>query len=296
MNTLVQTLEPKLRSVLGAEINFTTMLDPHLGLIEADPDQLEQALMHLVVNAREAMPTGGHLTIETRNVELDHRDAPTPAGVRPGAYVRVAVRDTGCGMDAATQAQMFEPFFTTKPVGQGTGLSLAMVYGIITQSGGYLEVASTVDQGTTVTLSLPRLQPDVQQPTVESGSLRLPRGTETILLVEAEIQGRTLTRRLLDACGYTVLDAGTGEDALEIIEHAGQPVHLLVTDVVLPDMRGPQLAAQVRARDAAVQLLYMASTPEEADVQGLGDAGVAVLQKPITPVVLVRKVQEVLTR
>jgi len=294
LNTLVRALEPKLRPLLRAEVVLTTILDPHLEVIEADPYQLEQALIHLVVNAQEAMPTGGHLIIETRNVELDQRDAQTHTGGRPGSYVLVTVHDMGCGMDAATQARMFEPFFTTKPVGQGTGLSLAMVYGTITQSGGHIAVASVVGQGTTVAVYLPRLQSDVQRPTVESGTLWLPRGTETILLVEAEPRGRLEARRILEVCGYTVLGAGIGEEALELVEYAGQPVHILVTDIVLPRMSGPQLAAQVTAKYAGVKLLYMAGTLEEADVQGLGAAGGAVVQKPIPPALLARKVREIL--
>ena len=292
LNTLIGTLATRLRSLLGTDIDLTTILDPHLGWVEADPQQIEQAIMHLVVNAREAMPTGGHLTIETRNVELDRCEAQPHRGVRPDPYVLVAVRDTGCGMDATTQTQMFEPFFTTKPVGQGTGLNLATVYGTITQSGGHLEVSSTVGQGTTVTFYLPCLQPDVQLPPVESGTLRLPHGTETIVLVTVEPGGRTWARRTLEACGYAVLDANTGKDALELIEHSGQPVHVLVTEVVLPGMTGPQLAAQVTARYAAVKLLYIADSLEEADAQGLGTRGVVILQKPVTPALLAQQVRE----
>jgi two-component system cell cycle sensor histidine kinase/response regulator CckA len=294
LHTLMVELDTRLRHLLGPEIALTKLLDPRLGWVAADPRQLEQALVYLVVNARESMPLGGHLTIEMRNVELDQSYART-RGVRAGPYVLLAVSDTGCGMDAATQAQMFEPFFTTKPAGQGIGLSLAIVQGIVTHNGGHIDVTSAVEQGTTITLYLPRLPHDIQRPTVESGTLRLPRGTETIVLVEAEPRGRTWSRRTLEACGYTVLDASTGAEALRLVEQSARRVHLLVTEVDIPYMSGRQLAAHVTARYAGIPCLYIVDALDEADLHYHQEAEeIAVLHKPFTPAALVQKVREVL--
>jgi CheY-like chemotaxis protein len=251
--------------------------------------------MELAVNARDAMPTGGHLTLETRNVELDSHDALPEAERSAGPYVLLAVRDTGCGMDAVTQAQIFEPFFTTKPVGQGTGLGLAMVYGIITQSGGHIEVTSAVGRGTTFRIYLPRLPHDVPRPVVESGTLRLPRGTETIVLVEPEPRVRAWARRTLEACGYTVLEAGTEEEARRLVRQSRRFVHLLVTAVDVPRTSGRQRAAQGTVRGTNLKRLYLVDEGDDAGLrQRHGEGGVAVLQKPFTPAALAQKVREVL--
>lgn len=296
LNLLVSESEKMLRRLIGEDVDMTAILDPLLGRVKADPGQIEQVIMNLVVNARDAMPTGGALTIETRNVErgplrpADHSDD------APGPCVLLAVTDTGCGMDAATKAHIFEPFFTTKEAGKGTGLGLATVYGIVNQSGGLIQVDSEPGRGSTFKVYLPRLtEKESQSAQLRSGLPANPRGAETVLVAEDEEAIRGLVRLALQSHGYTVLEASDGEEALRIgLEHPG-PVHLLLTDVVMPKMSGRQLADILTAARPEIKVLYVSGYTDDAVVRhGVLESGTPFLQKPFTPVVLTRKMREVL--
>jgi CheY-like chemotaxis protein len=252
--------------------------------------------MNLVVNARDAMATGGKLTLETANVELDETHAREHAGVSPGPHVMLAVSDTGVGMDPATQARIFEPFFTTKGVGKGTGLGLSTVFGIVKQSGGHIWFYSEVGKGTTFKIYFPRAAEAKGESSARAVSLA-PSGSETILLVEDEDQVRNVARTILQRRGYEVLEARNGVDALRVCEaHAG-PIHLVVTDVVMPEMGGRELGERVAVLHPAAKVLYMSGYTDDAIVrQGVLDEGAPFLQKPLTPAALVKKVREVLDR
>lgn len=295
-NTLVRNLEKMLRRLIGEDIDLRTSLASDAGHVKADPGQLEQAIVNLCVNARDAMPQGGKLTIETRNIELDKIYAAKHPDVRPGHYVLLAVTDTGCGMDAATKARVFEPFFTTKESGKGTGLGLAMVFGFVKQSGGHVAVYSELGQGTTFKLYLPWIRSTVTS--AKSGTLAavLPRGTETILLVEDEDAVRALGRYALQMCGYTLLEADAGRAAVQVAESHTGAIHLLVTDVVMPGgMGGRQVAEAVTARRPGTRVLYTSGYTDDAVVRhGVLEEGTHFLQKPFTPIALARKVREIL--
>jgi two-component system, cell cycle sensor histidine kinase and response regulator CckA len=267
-----------------------------LSPVEADPSQLEQVLMNLVVNARDAMPRGGRLTLETANIELDQASARSHPGARPGAYVMLAVSDNGIGMDAETQARLFEPFFTTKGPGKGTGLGLATVYGIVKQSGGSIWVYSEVGQGTTFKIYLPRVQGRAENAEPICVKVAPARSSETVLLVEDEEAVRHLAREVLQSHGYTVLEARHPGEALRFgSEHPG-PIHLLLTDVVMPQMGGREVASRLAPRRPEMQVLFMSGYTDEAIVhQGVLDAGTAFLQKPFSVTGLVQKVREVLS-
>ena len=295
LNDVVSGIDRMLRRLIGEDIEVATLLPDGLGSIRADPNQLEQVLMNLVVNARDAMPTGGKLTIETANVELGDEHAREHSGVLPGPYVMLAVSDTGSGMDKVTVAQIFEPFFTTKEVGKGTGLGLSMVFGIVKQSGGHVWVYSEVDQGTTFKIFLPQTN---EVPTPASakqvGSLL---GTETILLAEDDEQVRNLLLAVLRRLGYRVLAAKNAAEALALSEAHPEGFNLLLTDVVMPKMSGTELAKRLSAKHPELKVVYMSGYTDEAVFQhGLIDAGVSFLQKPITPELLGRRLREVLTR
>ncbi len=295
LNAVVTTMGRILQRLIGEDIELVTGLDPALGRVNADPGQLEQVLLNLAVNARDAMPQGGRLTLETANVELDEADARWHAGVASGRYVRLAVRDTGIGMDAATQSHLFEPFFTTKELGQGTGLGLATVYGIVRQSGGHITVDSTPGRGTAFTIYLPRLGEGVEaaEPVVAPAKPR--KGSETVLLVEDEAGVRGVAQEILRSTGYIVLAASDGHEALRIsIQHEG-PIHLLLTDVVMPGLSGPALVSRLASRRPKMRVMYMSGYTEDTIVQhGLPNPGMVFLQKPFTPEVLTRKVRELL--
>ena len=250
--------------------------------------------MNLAINARDAMHDGGRLTLETQNVELDDAYARAHVAVQPGPYVMLAVSDTGSGMDQETLGHLFEPFFTTKGPGQGTGLGLATVYGIVKQSGGNIWVYSEVGQGTTFKVYLPRVDAplDSATPLKPSASLR---GTETILLVEDERGVRLLARRVLEGNGYAVLEAAEGLTAIELVRHHEGPIHLLVTDVVMPHMSGRAVADAVTSLRPTVKVLYLSGYTANAIVhRGVLDPGTPFLEKPFTPGTLVAKVREVL--
>jgi PAS domain S-box-containing protein len=295
LNEIAVGIEKLLRRVIGEDVELSLVLAPDVGLTLADRGQIEQVLMNLAVNARDAMPAGGRLTIQTSNVELDEEQA-SAAAMAPGPYVLLTVADTGCGMDEATRARIFEPFFTTKQVGKGTGLGLSTVYGIVKQSGGNIEVQSTPGQGTSFTIHLPRSRSAVAAAS-RTAPPRSPGfiGTETILVVEDELAVRKLVERILRADGYTVLTAADGAEALQICDaHEGE-IHLVLTDVVLPQMSGKAIAERLVRHRPQIRVLYMSGYSGEAIAQrGVLEAGVALLAKPFSPTALTSKVREVL--
>jgi PAS domain S-box-containing protein len=292
LNTLVGNMEKLLQRLIGEDVELRTACAPDLGAVRVDPGQVEQIIVNLAVNAREAMAHGGKLTIETRNADLDPAYAEEHFPAKPGAYVLLAVTDTGIGMDAATKSHMFEPFFTTKE--KGTGLGLATVYGIVKQSGGYIWVYSEPQRGTAFKIYLPRVA-EAPEPLTSGPEPLSLRGTETILLVEDDNMVRALTVRMLEARGFTVLSAAHGEEALRRLEdHAGS-INLLVTDVVMPGLSGRDLATRVAGLRPDIKVLYLSGYTDDAIVRhGVLEPGIAFLQKPFTPDSLVRKVREVL--
>jgi PAS domain S-box-containing protein len=296
LNAVVVGLERMLRRVIGEDIELVVVPRAGLHAARLDPGQVEQIIMNLVVNARDAMPGGGKLTIETANVVLDERYAADHVGAVAGPHVMLAVTDTGIGMDEATRAHIFEPFFTTKELGKGTGLGLATVFGIVQQSGGTIWVYSEPGRGTTFKLYFPPAERSVVEVAEPAGRARVsPGGGETILLVEDDERVRTLARTLLARAGYEVIEAVSSDDAIEICERYPATIHLLLTDVVMPHMSGPQLASRLRLERPAMRVLFMSGYTDGAIVHhGVLDPGIAFLQKPLTPETLTRSVHDVL--
>jgi PAS domain S-box-containing protein len=294
LNTVVGNMDKLLKRLLGEDVDLFTVLDPKIGTVRADPGQVEQVIMNLAVNARDAMPKGGKLTIETSNVALDEGYAREHASVKPGYYVMIAVSDTGIGMDAVTRSHVFEPFFTTKELGKGTGLGLSTVYGIVKQSGGYIWVYSELGMGTTFKVYLPRV--DAAAEFLKRAVSSDPhRGHETVLLVEDEDGVRALIRQVLHRNGYTVLQASHGGEALLLCERHEGKIDLLLTDVVLTQMSGTELAQRLLQIRPDMRVLYMSGYTDEAIVQhGVLSPGTSFLQKPFTNEFLARKVREVL--
>jgi len=295
LNGIVAALEPMLRRVIGEDITLVTILDRALERTQADVGQIEQVIMNLVVNARDAMPRGGTLTIGTANVELGQAYVDRHGLVPPGAYVQLTVSDTGCGMDMETQAHIFEPFFTTKEHGRGTGLGLSTVYGVIKQSGGHIWVYSEPSEGTTFKIYLPRVEGAVQTIEHRAVSVESPRGTETVLLAEDDEGVRELAGGVLAQSGYTVLAACGGEEALLLNERHAGAIHLLVTDVVMPGISGRELAERLVPLRPNIKILYISGYTDDAVVRhGVLAEEVAYLQKPFTPTGLLLKVRKVL--
>src|SRR6266511_1061633 len=297
LNTNDADVETMLRRLIGEDIQLALNLHPALGRVKADPGQIEQVLVNLAVNARDAMPQGGTLIIETSNVSLDETYARNHVAVQPGRYVMLAVSDTGCGMDKETQAQIFEPFFTTKDAGKGTGLGLSTVYGIVKQSEGNIWVYSEPGKGTTFKIYMPR----IEEPS-EIAETRAPvtvslRTSETILLVENEETLRKLAHDILEMSGYNVLAAANGKEALLLhSQHSGR-IQLMITDVVMPEMSGRELAERVVAVDGKLKVLYMSGYTDDAIVyHGVLEEGIDFIQKPFSPDALARKVREVLDK
>jgi CheY-like chemotaxis protein len=283
-----------LARLLGEHVELRTQLAADLGRAKADAGQVEQVVVNLAINGRDAMPHGGRLTIETFNAELDAEWASRHVGGHGGSFVAIAVTDTGVGMDAETRGRIFEPFFTTKGPGEGTGLGLATVYGIVKQSGGYLSVYSEEGRGTTFKMYLPRIDAQVE-PRKRQTDVVGDGGTETILLVEDEDIVRTLVREMLESAGYAVVDAGSPARALEVAaEHEGS-LDLLVTDVVMPGMSGRDLAERLVASRPGLRVLYTSGyTQDVISHQGVLDSDTAFLEKPFSSAALRRAVRDVL--
>ena len=295
MNEVVASMIRMFSRVIGENIEMAFLPGGNLARVKADPAQIEQVLLNLVVNARDAMPDGGRLTIETSNVVLDRGYAATHASVEPGSYVMMSVTDTGCGMDEKTRSRIFEPFFTTKGPGKGTGLGLATVYGVVKQSGGYIYVYSEVDHGTTFKIYLPQVHAEPDKLGTESDPTGHARGTETILFVEDEQSVRDLVRQFLSATGYCVLEAADGLHAQRVASAHPGPIHLLVTDVVMPHLSGPELAMQLAKKRPEMKVLFISGyTDDTVFRHGVLEGGVAFLQKPFNLKALAEKIREVL--
>ena len=293
LNSIVGDVDQLLRRLIGEDIDFLTSLKPNIGRVKADPGQIEQVVINLVVNARDAMPRGGKLTVETGQLYLDETYGGRHQSMTPGHYVMLAVTDTGLGMDAETQKRIFEPFFTTKAVGKGTGLGLSTVYGIVRQSGGHIWVYSEPERGTTFKIYLPRVD-EVMEP-VEESPEHARGGNETVLLVEDEEMVRELAREILQSSGYDVLVAANGEEADRISSECPRKIDLIITDVVMPQMSGRELAERIGALRPYIKVLYMSGYTDDAIVRhGVLDDNMFFLQKPFTPDALSRKVREVL--
>ena len=295
LNAILSNLEKMLRRLIGEDVELVTVLDRRLGRVRADAGQVEQLVMNLAINARDAMPRGGTLTIETADVDLDATYADEHLGAQSGSYVMLALTDTGTGMSAETKSHIFEPFFTTKEQGKGTGLGLATVYGIVKQSGGYIWVYSEVGVGTTFKVYLPRVQAPLDDTVSRRAATRPHGGTETVLLVEDETAVRLLARKILENHGYKVLEADGGGAAMELVKANSGRIDLLLTDVVMPEVAGSELAAQVTEVSPETKVIYMSGYTDDAVVRhGLVDEAGQFLQKPFAPDALARKVREVL--
>jgi two-component system, cell cycle sensor histidine kinase and response regulator CckA len=294
LNSLVENLSSLLHRLIGEHIELCTMTAPDLGLVKADAAQIEQVMMNLVVNARDAMPEGGQLTVETANAELDDLYSADHPGVSPGPYVMLAVSDTGKGMTQETLARIFEPFFTTKEMGRGTGLGLSMVYGIVKQSGGHIWTYSELGHGTTFKIYLPRTEEPADS-NVSRRSGATISGNEQILLVEDDEKLRELAHSILTSCGYSVIVSSDTEHARLICEQRSSSIQLLLTDVVMPGISGRTLAQLLLLKNPKVKILYMSGYTENAIVHhGVLDSGTYFIQKPFTPSMLAGKVREVL--
>jgi CheY-like chemotaxis protein len=296
INDVVTDLQKMLRRLIDETIEMDIKLDPKLGRVKADVGQLTQVIMNLIVNARDAMPDGGRINIETANSELGGEYLEERLEVTPGPYVLLTVTDTGIGLDAETQSHIFEPFFTTKAEGKGTGLGLSTVYGIIRQNNGYIWVYSEVGQGTVFKIYLPRISDDeIDEITPRPVEVTSLEGTETIMLVEDEVNVRLVARKFLRKQGYTVLEAGHPKEALELCEQNYHTIDLLITDVIMPDMSGRELAEQLTRRYNKLKVLYISGYANEALNQyGVIGSGIAFLEKPFSSESLAHKVRETL--
>jgi two-component system cell cycle sensor histidine kinase/response regulator CckA len=293
LNSVVSDMEKLLRPLIGEHIALITALDPGLCPVSVDPGQIGQVILNLAVNARDAMPRGGQLVLKTANVQLDDAKADRQPGLRAGRYAVLTVTDTGMGMDAMTQARIFEPFFTTKGPGKGTGLGLSTVYGIVKQHGGFVSVESAPGLGTTFKIHLPQMQAAPEPATAHPMTTAPPKGSGTVLVVEDEYELRNLATQILREHGYTVLAAADGNGALRAAAQHPGPIHLLLTDVVMPHLNGWEVAQRLAASRPQTKVLYMTGYTEIAAVHDAA-AGAAVLEKPFMPAALARKVHEVI--
>jgi signal transduction histidine kinase len=297
LNDLLKNLDKMLRRVIGEDIELVTLLAGDLGRVKTDPGQTEQVVMNLSVNSKDAMPEGGKLTIETANVDLDDAYARNHVAVTPGRFVMISVSDTGVGMTPEVRDRVFEPFFTAKEKGKGTGLGLSTVYGIVKQSGGNIWVYSEPGKGTTFKIYLPRVDEPLEKLGERVEVKEIPRGTETILIVEDEEEVRKLAVRILERQGYKVLEASQGLDAFLIAEKYEDLIHLLVTDVVMPKISGRELADRIAEIRPEIKVLYMSGYTDNAIVHhGVLREGIKFIQKPFTVEGLARKVREVLDK
>jgi CheY-like chemotaxis protein len=295
VNAIVTNMERLLRPLIGEDVELTTSLEPAVGCTRADAGQLEQVIMNLVVNAKDAMPNGGKLCIRTSSTTLDDAHSSENTFIKPGSYVMISIADSGEGMDRETQARIFEPFFTTKEKGKGTGLGLSTVYGIIKQSGGYVFVQSELGRGTTFTIYFPRVNEPCDSLGAAPVSLTAAGGSETILLVEDEESVRQLVRETLAACGYRILEANNGNAALALVAGRSDTIHLVITDVVMPGLSGHELVEQLLRARPGIKVLYFSGYAEDAFPTALSSTPQsAFLQKPFTLQSLSRKVREVL--
>jgi two-component system, cell cycle sensor histidine kinase and response regulator CckA len=295
LNRTVTTMEKMLRRLIGEDLNFSVSLDPKLNNIRADAGQLEQVIMNLAVNARDAMPKGGRISVETGNIAFSE-DSPGRHDVIPsGDYVMVAVSDTGCGMTTETLSHIFEPFFTTKEQGKGTGLGLCTVFGIVKQSGGYVWVYSEPGQGSAFKIYFPITKESVEQPKDDRVSPKTLRGSETILLAEDDASVRHMLVRTLRQNGYTVLEASNGKDAIGIIEQRGDQIQLIITDIVMPELGGRGLADYVNLVRPQTRIIFMSGYTDDVIIRhGELDPGMVFLQKPITLESFLQKIRYVL--
>jgi PAS domain S-box-containing protein len=292
---IIQRTQAMLERIIGEDIEFQVLMEDSVGSIKADPGQIEQVLLNLAANARDALPKGGRITIRASNVELDASDKKKHNPIVPGPYVMLSIEDTGCGMDLKTQARIFDPFFTTKEMGKGTGLGLATVYGIVKQTGGYIWVYSEVGHGTIFRVYLPRVGKAVQTAEREPSEIEDLQGSETILLAEDSESLREMAEEYLKSIGYTVLSAVSGEKALQLAKDFEGPIHLLLTDVVMPEMSGPELANQLASLRPGLMIIFTSGYTDDAIArQGILDPEVAFIQKPYRPKALAKKIRQVL--
>ena len=294
LNALILELQRMLQRMIGEKIHIATNLDLDLGLVHIDRVQLEQVIINLVVNSRDAMPGGGQLVIETGWAEMSEEDLEDLPSAQPGEFVLFRVRDDGCGMDDDTQTRMFDPFFTTKAAGKGTGLGLSSVYGVVSQNGGYIRVESEVGRGTTIEIGLPRISENAV-PFAMDPSGRIAVGHETILVVEDDARVRRVTRDYLELSGYEVLEASSEGEALRHSEDHSGPIHLLLTDVVLPGTNGPELARKLTDLRPEMKVLFQSGYNEDEVIRQGGSGGQwGYLQKPVRQKVMTQKVRQIL--
>jgi len=294
LNSVVANTESMLRRLIGEDVILTTVLDPALKPVKVDPGQIQQVLMNLAVNARDAMPQGGRLTVETCNATLDEAYCQTHPDVAPGPYSLLAFTDTGTGMDEETEARIFDPFFTTKDLGRGTGLGLAVVHGVVKQSGGHIEVYSELARGTAFKVYFPHAEGALASTRRDAFEI-MPTGDETLLLVEDDDGVRALARHVLQSLGYNLLEASDGREALRLAQSHGGPIHLVVSDVVMPHLGGRELAEKLDGVRPGLRVLFLSGYTDDAVIRhGILEADVAFLQKPFTPSALAEKVRAVL--
>jgi len=294
LKKILEQTQATLARLIGEDITLKVSIEDSLGSIEADPGQIEQVLLNLAVNSQDAMPKGGLLTITACNVGLDEDDKRKHEPLVPGKYVMLTVEDTGCGMDPQTQSRIFDPFFTTKGVGRGTGLGLATVYGIVKQTRGYVWVYSEVGHGTVFKIYLPRIEQTLQ-PEPKTTDLPAVKGWETILFAEDSESLREMAREYLQSLGYTVLAAASGKEALQRAKDFEGTIHLLLTDVVMTELNGPELAEQIASLRPGIKVIFTSGYASETLAQrGALDPAVAFVPKPYRPKALARRIREVL--